>query len=116
MDHISVSVFYIITKGCLYFPCYAGDGIGNKPPPNNRSLMEIVSFIKRSKIGIQDWSLSDLTIGLYLIYLRQASTHPFEDIKGIQISSESIVTSETVLFFKGLRHIISCDIEISSVM
>ncbi|KAI5394946.1 hypothetical protein KIW84_061529 [Lathyrus oleraceus] len=68
-----------------------GDGIGNKPPPNNRSLMEIVSFIKRSKIGIQDWSLSDLTIGLYLIYLRQASTHPFEDIKGIQISSESIV-------------------------
>ncbi|CAL5206915.1 unnamed protein product [Lathyrus oleraceus] len=68
-----------------------GDGIGNKPPPNNRSLMEIISFIKRSKIGIQDWSLSDLTIGLYLIYLRQASTHPFEDIKGIQISSESIV-------------------------
>ncbi|CAI8602865.1 unnamed protein product [Vicia faba] len=68
-----------------------GDGIGNKPPPNNRSLTEIISFIKRSKIGIQDWSLSDLTIGLYLIYLRQASTHPFEDIKGIQISTESIV-------------------------
>jgi len=39
--------------------------------------------------------LSELTIGLYLIYLRQASTHPFEDIKGIQILSESIVTSET---------------------
>ncbi|XP_058770976.1 uncharacterized protein LOC131644484 isoform X2 [Vicia villosa] len=68
-----------------------GDGIGNKPPPNNRSLMEIISLIKRSKIGIQDWSLSDLTIGLYLIYLRQASTLPFEDIKGIQISTESIV-------------------------
>nr|XP_027189676.1 uncharacterized protein LOC101505526 isoform X4 [Cicer arietinum] len=68
-----------------------GDGIGNKPPPNNRSLTEIIAYIQRSKIGIQDWSLSDLTIGLYLIYLRQASTHPFEDIKCIQIASESIV-------------------------
>ncbi|XP_061366957.1 uncharacterized protein LOC133310085 [Gastrolobium bilobum] len=68
-----------------------GDGIENKPPPTSRSLMEIIACIQRSKIGIQDWSLSDLTIGLYLIYLRQASTHPFEDIKGIQISSESIV-------------------------
>ncbi|XP_020231507.1 uncharacterized protein LOC109812053 isoform X1 [Cajanus cajan] len=68
-----------------------GDGIVNKPPPSNRSLMEIIACIQRSKIGIQDWSLSDLTIGLYLIYLRQASTHPFEDIKGIQILSESIV-------------------------
>ncbi|XP_027365884.1 uncharacterized protein LOC113872490 isoform X2 [Abrus precatorius] len=69
----------------------SGDGIGKKPPPSNRSLMEIIACIQRSKIGIQDWSLSDLTIGLYLIYLRQASTHPFEDIKAIQISSESIV-------------------------
>ncbi|KAG4981953.1 hypothetical protein JHK87_026702 [Glycine soja] len=68
-----------------------GNGIGNKPPPSNRSLTEIIACIQRSKIGIQDWSLSDLTIGLYLIYLRQASTHPFEDIKGIQILSESIV-------------------------
>ncbi|KAK7393426.1 hypothetical protein VNO78_21982 [Psophocarpus tetragonolobus] len=69
-----------------------GDGIGNKPPPSNRSLTEIIACIQRSKIGIQDWSLSDLTIGLYLIYLRQASTtHPFEDIKGIQIFSESTV-------------------------
>jgi hypothetical protein len=76
---------------------YAGDGIRNKPPPNNRSLTEIIAHIQRSKIGIQDWSLGDLTVGLYLIYLRQASTHPFEDLKGIQISSESIVTSETVV-------------------
>lgn len=68
-----------------------GDGIGDKIPPNNRSLTEIIAYIQRSKIGIQDWSLSDLTIGLYLIYLRQASTYPYEDIEGIQISSESIV-------------------------
>ncbi|KAG4976751.1 hypothetical protein AAZX31_13G104100 [Glycine max] len=68
-----------------------GNEIGNKPPPSIRSLTEIIACIQRSKIGIQDWSLSDLTIGLYLIYLRQASTHPFEDIKGIPILSESIV-------------------------
>ncbi|MED6108750.1 hypothetical protein PIB30_026970 [Stylosanthes scabra] len=67
------------------------NGTGNKPPPSKRSLMEIIACIKQSKLGIQDWSLSDLTIGLYLIYLRQASTHPREDIKGIQISSESTV-------------------------
>ncbi|KAJ1417508.1 Fungal lipase-like domain [Sesbania bispinosa] len=68
-----------------------GDRVGNKPPPSNRSLTEIIAYIQRNKIVIQDWSLSDLTIGLYLIYLRQASTHPFEDIKGTEISSESIV-------------------------
>ncbi|RZB72140.1 hypothetical protein D0Y65_036465 [Glycine soja] len=70
---------------------FVGNEIGNKPPPSIRSLTEIIACIQRSKIGIQDWSLSDLTIGLYLIYLRQASTHPFEDIKGIPILSESIV-------------------------
>ncbi|KAF1880634.1 hypothetical protein Lal_00011693 [Lupinus albus] len=69
----------------------AGDVIGSKPPPSSRSLMEIIACIQQSKIGIQDWSLTDLTIGLYLIYLRQASTHAFEDLKGIRISSESIV-------------------------
>lgn len=58
--------------------------------------MEIIASIQRSKIGIQDWSLSDLTIGLYLVYLRQTSGNTFEDIKGIQISSESIVISKTV--------------------
>ncbi|KAJ7977271.1 Sn1-specific diacylglycerol lipase alpha [Quillaja saponaria] len=68
-----------------------GDGIANKSLHSSRSFSEIIASIQRSKIGIQGWSLSDLTIGLYLIYLRQASTNPFEDIKGIQISSESIV-------------------------
>ncbi|XP_054803454.1 uncharacterized protein LOC129306745 isoform X3 [Prosopis cineraria] len=73
---------------------YAGDEncrSGSNPPPSNRSLLEIISRIQRSKVGIQDWSLSDLTIGLYLVYLRQASGNAFEDIKGIQILSESIV-------------------------
>ncbi|KAK4273054.1 hypothetical protein QN277_021524 [Acacia crassicarpa] len=64
---------------------------GSNPPPSNRSLSEIITRIQRSKVGIQDWSLSDLTIGLYLVYLRQASGNTFEDIKGVQIVSESIV-------------------------
>ncbi|KAL9142938.1 hypothetical protein ABFS82_14G204000 [Erythranthe guttata] len=68
-----------------------GTGINRKPPPIDRSLAEIFSSIQRSKIGLQDWSMSDLTIGLYLIYLQQASTGAVEDVKGELISSESIV-------------------------
>ncbi|KAK4441598.1 Sn1-specific diacylglycerol lipase beta [Sesamum alatum] len=68
-----------------------GNGIENKPPPTDRSLAEIFSSIQRSKLGVQDWSLSDLTIGLYLVYLQQASTSAVEDVKGEIISSESIV-------------------------
>lgn len=68
-----------------------GTGVGNKPPPSTRSVSEIISSIQRSKIGIQDWSLSDLTVGLFLIYLRQASINPFEDVNGIQVSSAKLV-------------------------
>ncbi|XP_050366736.1 uncharacterized protein LOC126785168 [Argentina anserina] len=68
-----------------------GNGVGNKPPPNTRSVSEIIASIQRSKTGIQDWSLSDLTVGLFLIYLRQASVNPFEDINGVQVSSDILV-------------------------
>ncbi|GMH30828.1 hypothetical protein Nepgr_032671 [Nepenthes gracilis] len=67
-----------------------GNGSDNRTP-SSRSFAEILASIQRSKAGIQDWSLSDLTIGLYLIYLRQASANPLEDVKGVQISSESVV-------------------------
>ncbi|GAV58893.1 Lipase_3 domain-containing protein [Cephalotus follicularis] len=67
------------------------NGPGNKSTPTTRSLSNIIASIQRSKIGIEDWSLSDLTIGLYLIYLHQASLNPYGDVKGVQISSESIV-------------------------
>ncbi|KAK9140235.1 hypothetical protein Scep_009916 [Stephania cephalantha] len=67
-----------------------GNDDGRKPLPNT-SLSEIVSSIQRSKIGIQDWSLSDLTVGLFLIYLRQASADQIEDIEGTQISCDSTV-------------------------
>ncbi|CAN6553998.1 unnamed protein product [Malus baccata var. baccata] len=72
-------------------PTPAGHGVGNKTPPTTRSVSKIVASIQRSKIGIEDWSLSDLTIGLFLIYLRQASVNPFEAVNGVQVSSDSMV-------------------------
>ncbi|KAK9684926.1 hypothetical protein RND81_10G243200 [Saponaria officinalis] len=68
-----------------------GNGSESKPPPINRSIAEIIASIQKSKLGVQDWSLSDLTIGLYLMYLRQASVNPLEDVKGVQISSEPVI-------------------------
>ncbi|XVE72968.1 hypothetical protein DITRI_Ditri11bG0080200 [Diplodiscus trichospermus] len=68
-----------------------GHEVGDKPPPSTRSVSEIISSIQKTKTGIEGWSLSDLTIGLYLIYLRQAALNPFEDVNGVKISSDSIV-------------------------
>ncbi|KAL6210674.1 hypothetical protein ACLB2K_015906 [Fragaria x ananassa] len=68
-----------------------GNAVGNKPPPSTRSVSEIISSIQRSKTGIQDWSLSDLTVGLFLIYLGQSSVNPFENINGVQVSSDRLV-------------------------
>uniref|UniRef100_A0A166HAY7 Fungal lipase-type domain-containing protein n=1 Tax=Daucus carota subsp. sativus TaxID=79200 RepID=A0A166HAY7_DAUCS len=62
----------------------AGNVFENKPPPSSRTVSEIISSIQRSKIGVQDWCFSDLTLGLYLLYLRQASTEPFQDVKGVE--------------------------------
>ncbi|XP_010679220.2 uncharacterized protein LOC104894639 isoform X3 [Beta vulgaris subsp. vulgaris] len=69
----------------------AGNGSESNPPPTSRSISEIIASIQRSKIGIQDWSLGDLTLGLYLMYLRQASSSPHEDVKGVQVTSESVI-------------------------
>ncbi|XP_020593708.1 uncharacterized protein LOC110033891 [Phalaenopsis equestris] len=68
-------------------------GIGEKPviPPSTRTLFEILTDLQASKAGIQEWSLSDLTVGLYLIHLSQASATKVEDFKGVQIQSESAV-------------------------
>ncbi|XP_058084225.1 uncharacterized protein LOC131231890 isoform X3 [Magnolia sinica] len=62
-----------------------------KIPPSSRSFAEILASLQRSKIDIKDWSLSDLTAVLYLIYLHQASEDKIEDVKGVQISSDHIV-------------------------
>ncbi|KAG6593056.1 Sn1-specific diacylglycerol lipase beta, partial [Cucurbita argyrosperma subsp. sororia] len=78
----------------------SGDGIQNQIQPRSRSVSEIIASIQRSKMGIQEWSLSDLTIGLFLIYLRQASTNPLADIKGVQITSNAIV--EDLIYYLEL--------------
>lgn len=69
----------------------AGNVFESKPPPSSRTVSEIISSLQRSKIGVQDWCFSDLTLGLYLLYLRQASTEPFQDVKGVQISCDATV-------------------------
>ncbi|XP_068640834.1 uncharacterized protein [Aristolochia californica] len=68
-----------------------GDAEKQKIPPSSRSIAEIFSSLQKSKIGIQDWSLGDVAIGLYLYYLQQASADKVHDFRGVQISSDSIV-------------------------
>ncbi|KAF6153234.1 hypothetical protein GIB67_036580 [Kingdonia uniflora] len=69
----------------------AENGDRKRAPPSTRSLSQIVDFIQQNNTGIRDWSLGDLTVGLYLIYLRQASSEEVEHVKGVQIVSDSIV-------------------------
>ncbi|PKA50061.1 sn1-specific diacylglycerol lipase [Apostasia shenzhenica] len=66
---------------------------GEQPmiPPSTRSLSEILTDLQVSRTGIQDWSLSELTLGLYLIYLSQTSAAKVEDFNGVQITSDSMV-------------------------
>uniref|UniRef100_A0ACD5VLH2 Uncharacterized protein n=1 Tax=Avena sativa TaxID=4498 RepID=A0ACD5VLH2_AVESA len=66
---------------------FASTGGGDSIPASTRSFSEILSDLQRSKVSIKDWSLSDLTVGLYLIYLSQASAKNAEAFKGVQISS-----------------------------
>jgi hypothetical protein len=75
----------------LWYLFISGGDERNKMLRNSSSFSEILRNLQRSKISIQDWSLSDLTVGLYLIYLSQASVDKSEEFKGIQIFSESIV-------------------------
>ncbi|URE22909.1 Lipase (class 3) [Musa troglodytarum] len=69
----------------------AGNNEKQSTPFGTRSFSEILMSIHRSKVGIQDWSLSDLTVGLYLIYLSQASSKKIEEFKGVQIFSDATV-------------------------
>lgn len=72
-------------------PAGNGDWRATPTPPSSRSVSEIIASIQRSKVGIQDWSFGDLTVGLYLVFLRRASADRVEDVKGVQITSDSIV-------------------------
>ncbi|CAM0885065.1 unnamed protein product [Alopecurus aequalis] len=70
---------------------FASTSGGDSIPDSTRTFSEILSDLQRSKVSIKDWSLSDLTVGLYLIYLSQASAKDAEAFKGVQISSNKKV-------------------------
>ncbi|CAL5080247.1 unnamed protein product [Urochloa decumbens] len=70
---------------------FTSTGRGENIPASTRTFSEILSDLQRSKISIKDWSLSDLTVGLYLIYLSQASSKDVQAFKGVQISSNKMV-------------------------
>ncbi|XP_031503115.1 uncharacterized protein LOC116266150 isoform X1 [Nymphaea colorata] len=70
----------------------AGSNSMQQVPSRSRSIAEIIASLQRSKAGLPEWSLSDLTVGLYLIYLRRASECLPEDFQGVQISSDSQVS------------------------
>ncbi|CAN6203870.1 unnamed protein product [Urochloa humidicola] len=70
---------------------FTSTGGGENIPASTRTFSEILSDLQRSKISIKDWSLSDLTVGLYLIYLSQASSKDVQAFKGVQISSNKMV-------------------------
>lgn len=78
----------------------AATGGGESIPASTRTFSEILSDLQRSKISIKDWSLSDLTVGLYLIYLSQASSKNAETFKGVQISSNKMVRRAGLFILK----------------
>ncbi|KAJ6842659.1 sn1-specific diacylglycerol lipase beta isoform X4 [Iris pallida] len=75
----------------LYKWASTGSSEKEKIPPSSRSVKEIFAQLQLSKLGVQDWSFSDLTVGLYLIYLSQASGVKVEDFNGVQITSDVLV-------------------------
>lgn len=67
-------------------------------PASTRTFSEILSDLQRSKVSIKDWSLTDLTIGLYLIYLSQASAKDAQAFKGLHISCNNKASPPSLLF------------------
>ncbi|GLJ41674.1 hypothetical protein SUGI_0862540 [Cryptomeria japonica] len=76
----------------LYRRALPPDKTDNRPgPASTRSLVEIATNLHRSTIEMQEWSLGDLTLGLYLLSLRHASEMAVDNIKGEQIVSNYVV-------------------------
>lgn len=68
-----------------------GDSENGPSPASTRSLVEIATSLNRSTLGMQEWSLGDLTLGLYLLSLRHASEMAVDNIRGEQIFSDYVV-------------------------
>jgi len=87
---LHIQICYTIRKWLKLYYLNAASGSAENIPASTWTFSEILSDLQRSKISIKDWSLSDLTVGLYLIYLSQASSKN-EAFKGVQISSTKMV-------------------------
>lgn len=71
---------------------FVGDSQQAAKPATTRSLVDIALNLHRSTTtGMQQWSLGDLTFGLYLLSLHHASEIPADTIKGEQVLSPSVV-------------------------
>ncbi|KAI5058531.1 hypothetical protein GOP47_0026701 [Adiantum capillus-veneris] len=69
-----------------------GESEKTAKPAMTRSLVDIALNLHKSTMtGMQQWSLGDLTFGLYLLSLRHASEMDTDTISGEQISSPSVV-------------------------
>lgn len=68
-----------------------GNAENGPGPASTRSIVEIATSLNRSTIGMQEWSLGDLTLGLYLLSLHHASEMAADNIKGEQILSDYVV-------------------------
>lgn len=93
-----IKICHTIRKWLKLYYLNAASGRVENIPASTRTFSEILSDLQRSKISIKDWSLSDLTIGLYLIYLSQASSKNSEAFKGVQISSNKMVRPAGFVF------------------
>ncbi|KAH7288795.1 hypothetical protein KP509_31G043400 [Ceratopteris richardii] len=68
-----------------------GDPQNSAKPATTRSLVDIALNLNKSTSGLQQWSLGDLTFGLYLLSLRHASETVPDVIKGEQVLSPALV-------------------------
>ncbi|CAM6097678.1 unnamed protein product [Calypogeia fissa] len=58
---------------------------------SGRSLVDIVTGLLKSTAGMQQWSLGDITFGLYLLSLRHTAERSVDAVQGEKVSSDFMV-------------------------
>jgi hypothetical protein len=59
--------------------------------PGPGSLVDIAASILKTTSGMQKWSISDLTLGLYLLSVRHASNMAGDTFAGDPVASDHLV-------------------------
>ena len=76
----------------------SGDSRQQTKPATTRSLVDIALNLHRSTVaGMQQWSLGDLTFGLYLLSLRHATEMASDTVKGEKVTSPTVVRFKFVV-------------------